>query len=232
MNCNQFQHWLRTRDVFSNETPEALFHIKTCDDCKSLYLMDTGLEKDIQSAFLQQEVPKNLVGRIDISIDQAKAPLRLNTSGIAAVAAGITLMLIFTFFMVSNKPLRYQSLEQLSENAVLSHLKKNTAMSFTADKMDEALVMLKKELGFDVILPDLSEKGYTLIGGRLCFIGQCRTAYIFYQKENQICSLFILDDDHLGFEMAGGIWFGNDIKECHTDIWKENGQVYAMVSSS
>ena len=195
-------------------------------------MIDTGLEKNIRSAFLQQEIPRGLADRIDISIDQAKAPLRLNKYGIAAFAAGITLMVLLTFFMVSNKPLRYQSLDHLSEDAVTNHLKRNTAMSFTADKMDEGLVMLRKGLGFDVVIPDLSEKGYTLIGGRLCFLGQCRIAYLFYQKENQTCSLFILNDDHLDFEMADGLRFSQDIKEHRADIWKENGQVYAMVSSS
>ncbi len=195
-------------------------------------MIDTGLEKNIRSAFLRQEIPKDLLNRIDISIDEAKAPLRLNKSGIAAVTAGITLMVILIFFMVSQKPLRYHSLEHLSQDAVTNHLKRNTAMSFTADKMDEGLVMLRKELGFDVIIPDLSEKGYTLLGGRLCFLGQCRIAYLFYQKENQTCSLFILQDDHLDCEMADGLRFSQDIQEHRTDIWKENGQVYAMVSSS
>ncbi len=233
MNCNEFQHWLTTRDVFSNETPDALFHIKTCHACKSLYMMDTGLEKDIQTGFVQEEVPKNLVDRIDMALDQAKSPIRLNKPGIAAITAGVVLMVIFSLFMVSPaKPFRYQNLQQLSENAVQNHLKANTAMSFTADKTQEALVMLRKELGFNVIIPDLSKKGYTLIGGRACFLDTCRIAYLFYKKADKTSSLFILDDDHLDFEMPDGMNFSQDIREHHADIWKENGQVYAMVSSS
>jgi anti-sigma factor RsiW len=233
MNCNEFQHWLLTRDVFSNETPDALFHIKTCDACKSLYIMDTGLEKDILSGLIRQELPKDLMGRIDTAIDQAKAPLRLNKTSLAALTAGIALMVIFSFFMVlPAKPFRYQTLQQLSEKAVLNHLKANTAMSFTADKTEEALVMLRKELGFDVVIPDLSKKGYILIGGRACFLDTCRIAYLFYKKAETTSSLFILSNDHLDFEMPDGMKFSQDINEHHADIWKENGQVYAMVSSS
>jgi len=70
MNCNEFQHWLVTRDVFSNETPEALFHIKTCAACKRLYVMDKGLEIKIQSGFTCEELTKNLVRWIDMALDQ------------------------------------------------------------------------------------------------------------------------------------------------------------------
>ncbi len=79
MNCNEFQHWLLTRDVFSDETPEALFHIKTCEACKNLYMMDTGLEKNIQSGFIRHELPKNLVDRIDMALDQETVPLKKGT---------------------------------------------------------------------------------------------------------------------------------------------------------
>jgi len=232
MNCNEFQNWLLTRDVFSDETPEALSHIKTCDACKSLYMMDTGLEKDIRSGFIQKEIPENLVERIDMALDQAKEPLRLNKSGIAAITAGIALMVIFSLFIVPPRPFQYQNLQELSENAVQNHLKGNTTMSFTADKMDEAIIMLRKELGFDVVIPDLSEMGYTLIGGRPCSLGKCRIAYLIYKKADKTSSLFILDDVHLGFEMADGMKSSQDIKEHRADIWKENGQVYAMISSS
>ena len=89
--------------------------------------------------------------------------------------------------------------------------------------------MLSKELKFNVIIPDLKDKEYILLGGRLCVIEKCKIAYLFYIKKEKICSLFIMDYDHLGFEMADGSRFSNVIKGCHTDIWKEKGQVYAMV---
>ena len=232
MNCNQFQHRLRTRDIFDlNENPEFVFHLNTCTSCKRLYMTDTGFEKEIRSVFLWQEIPKDLMDRIDTALDGARTPLRLNRPVIATLTAGIILMAVF-FFMNSNRPFRYPDLYHLGENAVLTHLKGNTTMSFTPDKLNEALYMMRKELEFDVILPDLREKGYTLLGGRLCFIGKCRTAYLFYQKSGQTVSLFILSHDHLGFEMAEGTENHFEIKDCRADIWKENGQVYALVSSS
>nr|NJM03948.1 hypothetical protein [Desulfobacula sp.] len=233
MNCNQFQDWLLTRDVFSkNEPPEALTHLNTCTACKRLYMMDLGLEEHLRAGFPEQEMPRGLADRIDMALDQEKVPLQLNRPFLGALAALITLTAILFFFMNSNRPFRYESLDHLGETAVLTHLKGNTAMSFTPDKLDEALATMGKELEFDVILPDLSKKGYTLLGGRLCFVGKCRTAYLFYQKNGQTVSLFILNNTHLDFKMAEGREAHVEIKDCRADIWKENGQVYALVSSS
>ncbi len=194
--------------------------------------MDLGLEEHLRSGFLEQEIPKGLADRIDMALDQAKAPLQLNRPFLGALAAIITLTAILFFFMNSDKPFRYESLDHLGETAVLTHLKGNRAMSFTPDTLDEALVMMKKELEFDVVLPDLSGKGYALQGGRLCFVGKCRTVYLFYQKNGQTVSLFILNNNHLDFKMAEGKESHLEIKDCRADIWKENGQVYALVSSS
>jgi hypothetical protein len=63
----------------------------------------------------------------------------------------------------------------------------------------------------------------------LCVLGKCRIAYLFYEKHAKTCSMFIMDYGNLDFEMADGARFSNDLKGCHTDIWKEKGQVYAMV---
>jgi hypothetical protein len=232
MNCDQFQHWLLTRDVFvENEPSEVLSHLSTCAACKRIYMMDTGLEKNIRTGFLSEEIPKGLMDRIDTALEGARGPLCLNRPVIAALTAGIILTAVF-FFMNPNRPFRYPDPYRLGENAVLTHLRGNTAMSFTLDNLDEALAKMRKELEFDVIPPDLSKKGYTLMGGRLCFIGECRTAYLFYRKNGQIASLFILSHDYLGFEMAEGTENHFEIKDCRADIWKENGQIYALVSSS
>lgn len=233
MNCDQFQRWLLTRDVFSNhEPPEAISHLSVCADCKRLYMMDLGLEEHLRSGFPEQEMPKSLADRIDMALDQAKAPLQLNRPLLGVLAALITLTAVLLFFMNPNQSFRYESLDHLGETAVMTHLKGNTAMSFTPDKLDEALAAMRKELEFDVVLPDLPEKGYALLGGRLCFVGKCRTAYLFYRKGGQTVSLFILNSNHLDFKMAEGREAHVEIKDCRADIWKANGQVYALVSSS
>ena len=230
MNCKDFQHWLSTRDAFTDkENPEAMSHLKGCESCESLYKIDTGLEKSIKSAFHQQEIPRDLYDQIELTLDHAKNPIMLTKLRLTGLAAFLSLILVTVYMIFSDTPFRYQNLQQLAEKAVFVHLKGNTTMSFNDNKIEQAVVMLSKELKFNVIFPDLKDQGYNLLGGRLCALGKCKAAYLFFEKKKKLCSLFIMDYDHLGFEMADGSRFNNIIKGCHTDIWKEKGQVYAMV---
>jgi anti-sigma factor RsiW len=230
MNCKDFQDWLLTRDVLTDrENPEILDHVETCETCRKFYHIDENLEDTIGLACRPVEVPKGLYDQIELTIDHAKIPARLTKRHFAGFAAGIALVFAMAAMAFFNKPFQYENLQQLSESAVVRHLDGNTAMSFTADEVEASVAMLSRELKFNVIIPDLRNQGYVLLGGRLCVLGKCRIAYLFYEKQNKTCSMFIMDYENLDFEMADGSRFSNEIKGCHTDIWKEKGQVYAMV---
>ena len=230
MTCKDFHHWLTTRDVRSDlGTPDVLDHLQVCSDCRAIYHTDLKLEKSIQTAFLQEDIPNGLRDQIELTLDHAAKPVITSRKRVAALVASVALILIVGWVAFFSQPFRYQNLRQLSEKAIVMHLKGNTTMSFTADEMEQATAMMSKALKFNVIIPDLTHKGYTLLGGRLCVLDECKIAYLFYEKHNKLSSLVIMDYDYLGFEMADGSSFSNDIKGCHTDIWKEKGQVYAMV---
>ncbi|MCP3873984.1 MAG: hypothetical protein GY699_12610 [Desulfobacteraceae bacterium] len=230
MNCKDFQYWLLTRDVFTgNENLDVVKHLKGCKSCKKLYNIDLGLEENIQTAFVQQEIPNGLSHQIELTLDHAKIPKRVSKKRLTGSVFSVALASLIAFMMFFNTPFRYENLQQLSEKAVTRHLKRDMAMSFDANQIEQALIMLRKELKFNVIIPNLKNQGYALLGGRLCILDKCKIAYLFYEKQNKVTSLFIMDDNHLAFEMADGSRFINDIKGCHTDIWKEKGQIYAMV---
>jgi len=230
MMCKEFEHWLLTRDVLvDKENPAAMAHMAGCQTCKNLYRIDQGLEKSIESAFLQKDLPRGLVDQIELTLDHAQHETWTTPLRTAGLVAGVALVLVMAFMTFFNKPFRYQNLQQLSETAIDRHLKGNKTLSFKAENIETAVIKLSKELQFNVILPDLKTQGYALLGGRLCVLDKCKIAYLLYEKEKKTCSLFIMDYDHLAFEMADGSRFSNDIKGCHTDIWKEKGQVYAMV---
>ncbi len=230
MKCEDIQYWIISRDVFTDkEPPEILDHLKFCESCRMIYDLDSGLEKSIRTAFVQTDLPVGLSEQIASTIDHTKRPVMVNKKGVAGLVMSVALMLVAAYMVLSNKPPRYENLQQLSEEAVVRHLKKDMTMSFDAGDVEQASAMLSKELNFKVIIPDLADKGYVLLGGRLCVLSRCRIAYLFYEKQDKTCSLFIMDYDHLDFQLADGSRFSNDVKGCHTDIWKDKGQVYAMV---
>lgn len=231
MNCKDFQHWLCARQHHKKTSlPDTVLnHLKICSECKQLYTLDTGLDKTIETAFELQAPPNGLHERIELTIDHASPPEKFSWKKITAVAVVFSFISILVFSLFFNQPFTYRNLHQLSEAAVTSHLKANTAMSFSAQNIETAITMLSRELKFNVIIPDLKNQGYILLGGRLCALGKCKIAYLFYKKENKISSLIIMDDNHLDFQLADGSRFNSTVKGLRSDVWKENGQVYAMV---
>ena len=144
-------------------------------------------------------------------------------------AAGIMVLVMILVSVFALKPPSFKSLEQISDQAVMDHLKGNQKISFDATTLFQALEMFRIELGFNVLLPDLDAQGCFLVGARLCALGNCRAAYFLIEKQGKKGSLFIMAVDHLDFEISDGTQFFTTIKGCDTHIWKDNDQVYATV---
>ena len=233
MTCKEFENWLRNRggEDSAEKLPDCCrSHIKTCPACAGLYAIDRAMEKNISGALEPVDLPAGLQEQVDISICHSgkNRPAR-GWHKPAAFIAGILIILGLASMSNLNSPFRYTTFRELGEDAVARHIKASTAMSFTAEQAGPALLEMSRKLRFNIILPDLQSQGFILLGGRLCMLGKCRIAYLFYEHENRVCSLFIMSPDHLGFDMADGSRFSCDLRGCHTDIWKQNGQIYAMV---
>jgi hypothetical protein len=240
MECNEFHLWLRTRVRNTPQSPGAREHRLGCPDCQQLYDLDTQAEKQIALAFATRELPRELAARIDHHLEMApsfsnrflpkpgrlKLMTPLKTTG---WVAGIMVLVMILAGVFSLQPASFESLEQISEQAVMDHLKGNQKISFDATTLFQALEMFRKELGFNVLLPDLVAQGCFLVGGRICALGNCRAAYFLIEKQGKKGSLFIMAVDHLDFEIADGTQFLTTIKGCDTHIWKDNDQVYATV---
>jgi hypothetical protein len=246
--CKDFHLWLRTRDIHKDQNnPGVLSHMAECKDCQRLYTLDTDLEQGVALAFTQEEMPQGLVDQIDQGLDHETCQpffrsLGLKRPGTRSTTilkytgwiAGFTIMVLILSLVLTPPTPSFKNLGQISEQAVVDHLKGNRQINFTQANIGQALEMLRKELGFNVLLPNfndpfLKDKGLLLLGGRLCLLGKCRAAYFTIEKQGEKGSLFIMDYDHLDFKMADGCRFSTKNKGCTTDIWKNNGQVYAMV---
>ena len=235
MICKEFENWILTKKITVPAlNPAAQDHKDNCPSCSKLYDFDHAVEEKICDAFRQTDIPDSLYEQVETSINHLEKPTGSVLNYKLVISAILFFIAITAAFYTLNKPFRYNNLNQLSETAVLRHLQGPGELEFSADTMDSALIKMSKALNFNVILPDLSAQhlpgpDYTLQGGRICTLGKCKIAYLVYRQQEKICSVFILDYDNLGFKMADGSRFNNEVKGLQALIWKELGQVYAMV---
>lgn len=203
-------------------------HRTACPECEALFSTDQQINHIINKAFEPRPLPGNLAKKIDRSIEQEQGVTLFTRKKILAAAAIAAAVFVFAliFFPTS---FQYQNLQQLSLAAVDSHLKGNFKMTFSADQLSGRMTMLSRELEFNVTVPDLSSEGYILLGGRLCHLGECRIVYLFYQKQDKIVSLMIMGEKNISFQMADKSHFSDTVKGYQTDIWKDRGQIYAMI---
>ena len=206
-----------------------------CLECRLLFKHDGILEKGIEQAFEQEDLPRGMAERINISLDHEGRTVfsrllkkRRTAAAVAMAAAIIVSLLVLTNFYRSPSP-AFETLNQITLQAVADHLKGNRYTTFDARETEQALDLLTKELGFKVVLPDFEGMGCTLVGGRLCALGKCRAAYFVVEQNGRTGSLFIMDTNHIQFPMADGTRFDTSVKGCDTCVWKKHGQVYAMV---
>jgi len=235
MNCKQFQDWLSSRDIHGAALPpEAVRHMAECKECEKLFHLDSRLEDCLKKGMEMAPLPRGLSERISASLDHqaASGPVRpsrtMQAVGTALACMIIILVAAYLPFS-SHKADHFKDLNQISLQAVKSHLAENRRMNFTAGEVDQALEILTKKLGFQVLLPNLEPFGCALLGGRICTLGDCKAAYFVLEKNGRSGSLFIMDSQFLSEDLADGSRFNTRIKGCETCVWKDNGQVYAMV---
>jgi len=230
MKCIEFKNWLFNRDNLDRELPpRAKEHIEGCTSCRKLNFLDESLDNALKNEFLAEDLPPGVIHRIDTDIQKKSLPWisNIDIQKVIPVAAISFSVLFFTLFYL---PGDFRNLQHISSEAVQYHLKSEFDMDFDTANIKEGNRTLSESLGFKVLIPDFSTQGYQLIGGRKCVLGKREVAYIFYEKQGQINSLFILNPDDLDFVMAEGAEYKDVNKGCPISIWKTNSQVYALVN--
>ncbi len=231
MKCIEFKKWLYNRETFERKLhPSAKAHIKTCSSCRKLNLLDKELDNIVNKEFLAEEVPPGVVHRIEADLQQKSNSGVFSNLYIQKLAPAVAISFIALFFTLFYLPGDFNNLQHISNAAVEYHLKSEHGMTFKENNILKGNKTLNEELGFKVVIPDLSTQGYQLLGGRKCVLEKRDVAYIFYEKQGHINSLFILNQNDLGFEMTDGAEYKDVNKGCPINIWKENSQVYALVN--
>ncbi len=231
MTCSEFKEWLVEKEFADQKaTASAHSHMRNCSDCRKIYELDGELEAIIRADMVSVEPPASLQRKIDAGLRPATIKKVLyfpwNLAPALAVAA-LVVLLLNPFSSEENRP-GFNSMDQVSQVVLQDHLR-HVPMSFAAAEVSDVEAWFAKVHNIVFTMPQLTQQGYTLVGGRKCQLGECDAVYLLYDKDGKRVSVFILPESDIKFPMTEGQQYGVQIAQSNVKLWKNGGQVHALV---
>ncbi len=231
MTCMEFKEWLVDRDFAeAGNASIARCHMQKCPECRKLYKLDEELEGLIRKEMIPVEAPPSLAKKIEMGINSSKPKRFCGWSWrfIPALAIAALLVLFLNPFQGQHGRGGFYSFEQLGNVALQDHVS-TEALAFAAHEVADIPAWYEAKMGYAVSLPDMAARGFTLVGGRICKLGNCDAAYLIYRRGNKKVSLFILPAADAKMAMEPGRSYTLTMNGTEFEFWKAQGQLHTLI---
>jgi len=229
MNCEDFNKWLIDKDLSSERTAtSAADHMERCERCANLFRLDLALEDAIRNKLAPVQPSEGILAALQVHVrsrDNRTAVLGLWRKVIAscAAAAAVAFLVIYTL------PKQPASVVELGVLAVESHLSGDRHMTIRGPHAVASPSWMEQTMGVAASPPGLQAPRFTFLGARPCKLGPVKAAYLFYEREGQITSVFVVKPQDLGFSPAGLLPYQAKIRGCDVKVWESGNALYVMV---
>ena len=233
MNCRDVQHLLHPYsdgelDLVRHVQIEE--HLAECAPCAEQEKNLRSLRAVVSSPSLYHRAPAALRSRIQLAIPQAARGRRRSPLRLAAIAAGILLLIgaFATIGMFSSR-LGTSADERLAEGVVAGHVRSLQVDHLTdVASTDRHTVKpwFRGKLDFSPQVPDLAAQGYALSGGRLDYLADRPVAALVYYRRSHAINLFTWPAGNDGEKAVRGL----SRQGFHIRHWQRSGMSYWAIS--
>lgn len=174
------------------EMHELDAHVRECPSCAADVLAGVQLRRAVQHAGRRYAATAELRHRIQKSV-QARS--RRQPSWLIATAAVTALLIVGTFsvFMGNRRSEQGQLFGELIDLHVATLASANPVDVVSSDR-HTVKPWFEGKIPFTFNLPELQNSGFTLIGGRVSYLGESAGAQLLYQIRKHQISVFISQD--------------------------------------
>ncbi len=232
MTCLEFKEWLIDRDFAEADNASvARSHMQKCPECRKLYELDEELEGLIRREMIPVEAPPRLGKKIERGINSTTTA-RVFTFHWQQLLPALAIAALFLFmlnpFQDHHRRHGFTSFDELGRVALQDHVS-TEALAFVAHEVADVPAWYEDKMGYAISLPDMTGRGFTLIGGRICKLGNCKAAYLTYRYDNKKVSLFILPAGDANFAMEPDRSYTLTMNGNEFEFWKTQGQLHTLI---
>ncbi|MFQ5830711.1 MAG: anti-sigma factor family protein [Candidatus Methylomirabilia bacterium] len=217
-------------------------HLTFCMPCQWAYAKERELRLLLKTRLPRVTAPSALRGRVQAAIRAADrrakgSPVSRVVHWAAVPVSAAALVLLGLMFGLRGSPSPSAALlvsELAAKHRTYSGLEAPAEIS--SSSQDRVASWLKQRVHFEVAVPDFSPAGIRLVGARLSDLDERQVAYLLYQKDGDLVSLFGFPRRGLSPPAEGEIHVGDSrfyatrVKGDEVVFWTQGDLAYALVS--
>jgi anti-sigma factor RsiW len=218
-------------ELSASEMRDLDAHVRSCPSCAADVLNRLQLKRAVHSAGKRYSPRSDFRERIRKSIKAKpeRSPMRLWLGASAVVA----LLLIATFVGISARQQQLRQQHTLSELADLHVATLASANPVDVISTDRHTVKpwFQGKIPFTFNLPELQNSEFTLVGGRLTYLGQAPGAELIYQIRKHQISVFIFQDRAVHSVLGSSSQPRRELS-FNVESWNQDGLRYFVIGDA
>ncbi len=243
MNCTELRACLDVyldRELDVGRSLDAQEHLAFCMDCQWAYAKEREFRALLKTRLSGVAAPPELRARVKAALNaQDRRPRRAVITrslrwASLPVAALVLLAVTFGLRALMAPSVPPVVSELVAQHQVYSRLE--IPAEIMSASQDTVAGWLRRRVQFEVPVPDFSPAGIRLLGARLSSLSDRQLAYILYEKERHLVSLFAFAKRGLALPTAGWIEVGDSrfyvssVKGLEVVLWTQGELAYALIS--
>ena len=206
-------------------------HLRDCPSCSADALGRLQLKRAIHSAGNRYSPSAEFRQRIrkDIARKPGRSPIRGWLTA-AAVAAIVLVFILVPISLRQGRMARQQTFAEIADQHIATLASSNPVDVVSSDR-HTVKPWFQGRIPFTFNLPELQNSDFTLLGGRITYLGQAPGAELIYQIRKHRISVFIFPDQQVGKRLGSDTGSQKQFS-FNLESWSQGGLRYFVLGDA